>query len=227
MPYLRPLALVAALIAPTLARSAEYAIEPLNEAAPDALAAEVRDALSPTGYRVTADGKPFLDIWLRKAVPASAEPAGPKGAVLFPFLGEGELLGAVRYAAEGFDYRDQSILEGVYTIRYGLQPVNGNHLGVSPNRDYALLVPADIDKGVDPLPKEDLEKESSEAAGTAHPAVLMLLAAPDGAKGEPAMNRNKDLDTWGAVVPLSLKVGEGGESSPFPVQLVVEGAAPV
>jgi hypothetical protein len=224
---LRLIPLVAALLVPYVCRSAEYTVEPLKEAAPDALAAEIRDALSPTGYRILADGKPYIDLWLRKAVPASGQPAGPKGAILFPFLGEGELLGAARYAAEGFDYRDQSILEGVYTLRYGLQPVNGNHLGVSPNRDYALLVPAEIDKTLAPLAKEDLEKESAEAAGSAHPAVLMLLAAPEGTKGEPSMNQNKDLNTWGAVVPLPLKVGDGAEPSAFPVQLVVEGAASV
>ena len=73
---------------------------------------------------------------------------GPKGAVLFPVLAEGELLGALRFPGEGHDYRDQTIAKGVYTLRYGFQPVNGDHLGVSTYRDYALLVPAAKDKAL-------------------------------------------------------------------------------
>lgn len=227
MPMLRLIALAAALgFAPLGALAAEYTIEPLKEAPPEALAGEVRDALKPEGFRVLADGKPYLDVWLRQAVPAASKPAGPKGPIQFPFLGEGELLGAVRYAVEGYDYRDQSILEGVYTLRYGLQPVNGNHLGVSPFRDYALIVPAELDKALAPIAKKELETESAEASGTAHPAILMLLSAPKDAKAPPAMNENQDLDTWGAILPLPLKVDDA-EPTAFPVQLVVEGAAAV
>ena len=62
--------------------------------------------------------------------------------MLFPFLADGELIGVLQFASEGHDYRDQSIAKGVYTMRYGLQPVNGDHLGVSTFRDYSLLLPA-------------------------------------------------------------------------------------
>src|SRR5829696_6497017 len=108
---------------------------------------------------------------LRHATPAQAKPAGPEGAVLFPVLQEGVLLGALRFPGEGHDYRDQTIASGVYTLRYGLLPVNGDHLGVSPNRDYALLLPAAKDKELAPLARKTLEERSAEAAGTSHPAV--------------------------------------------------------
>src|SRR6185312_11782542 len=125
----RHFAFLVALTAP-LAASAQdgpFKVEPLKEAPPEALAGPVRGAMAPEGYRVTdGQGKPFLDLWLRKAVPASGKPSGPKGAILFPVLADGELLGAVRFAVEGHDYRDQAIAAGVYTVRYGLQPVNGD-----------------------------------------------------------------------------------------------------
>jgi hypothetical protein len=72
--------------------------------------------------------------------------------------------------------------------------------------------------------RKDLEKQSAEAAGTTHPAVLMLRAAPSKGPDSPTMVHDENLNTWEAVVPLSLQVQ--GESSPttLPVRLVVVGA---
>lgn len=225
MPLIRLVAL-AALALPAVALGQEsYKVDPLKSAPPSGLAAPVKEALASEGLRVTdGDGKPFAEVWLRKAVPATSKPSGPKGAVQFPVLSEGELLGAVRFVVEGHDYRDQSIPPGVYTLRYGLQPINGDHLGVSPFRDYALLLPAAKDGSTAPLEKKPLEKTSAETAGASHPAVLMLLAAPANAKA-PGIARDEAKNTWGAVVGLPLTVP--GESSPatLPVQIIVVGAA--
>ena len=43
------------------------------------------------------------EIWLRKATPGSEKPAGPKRAIQFPFLADGELLGVLQFATEGHD----------------------------------------------------------------------------------------------------------------------------
>ncbi len=88
------------------------------------------------------------------------------------------MLGALRFPGEGHDYRDQSIGKGVYTLRYGLQPVNGDHLGVSPNRDYMLLLPAGKDATPVNIAKKPLEERSAESAGTSHPAVLEASRRP-------------------------------------------------
>src|SRR5437773_2736372 len=94
-------------LAPGLVMAQELKVEVLKEPAPAALASPIRDVLEPQGYRVLANDKPLVDIWFRKAVPASAKPSGTKGSVLYPILKEGELVGAARYAAEGQDFRDQ------------------------------------------------------------------------------------------------------------------------
>jgi hypothetical protein len=220
------LMVLAVVLLPAAVLAQEYKVEVLKEGPPAALAGEIKDVMSPTGYRVVDDqGKSYAEFWLRKAVPATGKPAGPQGAILFPTLAEGELLGALRFPEEGHDYRDQTIAKGVYTLRYGLQPVNGDHLGVSTYRDYALLLPAGKDKAVADLPEKRLEQQSAESAGTNHPAVLMLLAAPAGSKGEPAMAHDEALDTWGAVVPLNLAVkGQSGPLS-LPIQLILVGVA--
>lgn len=225
MPFRRALllAVLSLALTPALSAAAEYKIEPLKEAPPDSLAKPVKAALNETGYRIsTDDGKPFLDLWLRKEVPAKGEIGKPQGAILFPFLTEGELLGAIRYQAEGYDYRDQSIEPGIYTVRYGLQPVNGDHLGVSPYRDYGLLLPAKDDSSVEDLAQKPLESKSAEASGTNHPAVLLMDQAPAGKKAPETIHDDQD-DRWSALIVLPLK----GSADGFPIQLIIEGAAAI
>jgi hypothetical protein len=221
-----PLALAIALPAAAARAQDSYKVEALKEGPPASLAAAVKGTLAASGYRVLDDqGKPYAEFWLRSAVPASGAPAGPKGTVLFPILAEGELLGAIRFSEEGGDYRDQPISAGVYTLRYGLQPVNGDHLGVSPYRDFVLLVPAAKDTGVAPVTGDALMKQSAEAAGTNHPAVLMLLAAPGPAPEGPTLVHDEAQNTWGVVVPLGLQVKGQSGAPALPIQLVVVGAA--
>jgi hypothetical protein len=222
---LKSLAVLALLMATPAASKADYKLEKLNEGPPPGLAAGIKGTLEAQGVRVLdAEGKPFVDVWLRKATPASAKPSGPKGAVLYPVLTEGELIGAVRFAGEGHDYRDQPIAPGVYTLRYGLQPVNGDHLGVSVNRDYALMVPSAKDTDAADLTRKKLESLSAESAGTTHPAVLLLLAPPEKLPDSPTMVNDTMLNTWGVIVSLPLEVK--GEAKPvsLAIQLVVVGA---
>lgn len=220
---LLPLALT--LLASAASAQESYKVETFNAPAPDALAPAVRQTLGSQGFRLLdGQGNVYAELWLRKAVPATGKPEGPKGTIQFPVLSEGELLGALRFPGEGHDYRDQTISKGVYTLRYGLQPVNGDHLGVSPFRDYALLLPAGKDKELKALVRKNLEERSADAAGTSHPAVLMLLAAPESAvKGPPTPLRDEAKNTWGVPLPLNLEVK--GQPSLLPVQLVVIGAA--
>lgn len=226
MPIPRLLLLVALLgLAPLSVRAQEYKIEPLKDAPPEGVAGEVRDAMADSGFRVTKDGQPFVDLWLRKEIPASRAPGEAKGAILFPFLTEGELLGAIRYYEESYDYRDQVIDPGLYTIRYGLLPVDGDHLGVSPYRDYSLLVLAEEDTKVADLTKRALHRQSADAAATNHPAILMTISAPKGVQA-PSVQHDEQEDRWGAVLELPLKV-EGGEATSFPIQLILVGVAAV
>jgi len=202
-----------------------YKIQELKQAPPPSVAPEIAKELNPLGYRVVdGEGKPLAEIWLRTAVPATAKPSGAKGVVQFPFLGESELLGVMQLLGEGHDYRDQAIAKGVYTMRYGLQPVNGDHLGVSPFRDYSLLLPAAKDRTVASLPRKQLETQSSESAGSSHPAVFFMLDVPASTK-TPSMIHDEEKNTWRLAVPLNLAVK--GESKPVtqPVSIIVVGVS--
>jgi len=216
-----------AALAPAGVRAEEpYKVEALKSGPPGSVAPEVAAVLHPAGYRVLdGQGKPFAEFWLRKSIPASAKPAGPKGVIQFPFLQEGELLGVMQLIGEAHDYRDQAIAKGVYTVRYGLQPVNGDHLGVSPFRDYVLLLPGAKDKTVAMLPRKQLETQSAESAGSSHPAVFFMLAVPSSGPSGPAMIHDEEKNTWRVVVPLELAVQ--GESAPvsLPVSIIVVGVS--
>ena len=205
-----------------------YKAEVLKEGPPASLAPAIKAELGPSGYRVVdGQGKPYADLWLRKATPASAKPAGPSGTIQFPVLAEGVLIGAIRYGSEGQDFRDQTINPGVYTVRYGLQPQNGAHLGKSPFRDYFLLLPAARDTSTDVLAKKPLDERSAEAAGTTHPACLELLAATEPLKpGEPKMAQDQEKNTWALVVPIPLAVKGEAASATIDVQVIVSGASP-
>ena len=83
--------LIFALLPATALAQESYKIEALKEPPPSALSAAVRGALGAEGYRVVdGAGKTYVEVWLRKAVPASEKPGAPRGAIQFPFLTEGK-----------------------------------------------------------------------------------------------------------------------------------------
>jgi len=204
-----------------------FKVSDLKDPPPGSIAAEVRSAMNAQGFRIQDNqGRTLADIWLRKAIPSSEKPSGPKGDVQFPFLADGEMLGVLQFATEGHDYRDQPIAKGTYTMRFGLQPINGDHLGVSTYRDYSLLLPASKDQSLALPPRKQLEERSAASAGTSHPAVfLMLTAPPNASKPAPSIIHDAEMNTWSVILPLNLRVSGKGEPIIHPVRLVVVGAA--
>jgi len=203
-----------------------YKVEQVKQA-PPAVAAAIKQLLSDRMFRISdGRGKVLAEIWPRVTVPGSSKPAGPKGTILYPFLSDGELMGVCQFVREGHDYRDQAIPKGLYTMRYGLQPVNGDHLGVSTHRDYVLLLPAAKDQAVDRPSRKRLEQGSAEAAGSSHPAVFLLLAAPEGASSqETTMIEDTEKNTWSVVFPYMIEV-KGSSPVALPIRMVIVGAAP-
>ncbi len=169
------------LILFALAALAAFAAEPkLEKLGPITVPVPpaVRESLQPEGFRVLgADGAPLAEIWLRSSVPIT-DRKEVEGAN-YPQLSTSELVGAVNFPKGAKDFRGQSIKPGVYTLRCALLPADGNHMGVSPDRDYLLLVPAADDPGPSTALKfGELVKLSARASGTNHPAVFSLVT-PD------------------------------------------------
>ncbi|MEZ5404138.1 MAG: hypothetical protein R2729_30945 [Bryobacteraceae bacterium] len=161
-------ALLAAL--PVLAN---YKAEPAG-APPSELDPAIAGALEATGTKVlTSDGKTLCEIWWRKDVPKGTP--SNETDMMWKTTPMFSVVGAVRYPEEAADRRGQKIKAGVYTLRFALFPINGDHQGVSPNRDFLVLAPAAEDKSIEPVAKyDDLMKLSRKVSGTPHPAVLSM-----------------------------------------------------
>lgn len=173
----------------------------------------MRKSLAPAGSRITLSDN-TIDIWLRAQLPTGkpAEGSGYEG------LAESALVGVISFAKDSKDYKGQRIAAGIYTMRYEVQPNNGDHLGTAPTRDFVLLMPASDD--ADPaavLTYDRMVALSKRASHTNHPLPLNLL--PSGSSNFPAMG----LDEEGHdVFNARLKTASGE----LAIGLVVRGTAP-
>src|SRR6266545_7660241 len=153
------------------------------------------------GYKIlNAGGSVFCEVWLRTSAPGG--PKSGEDAVALPTIPQGALLGILNFPANGADRRGQNIKPGAYTLRYSLFPVNGDHQGVAPQRDFALLVPIAADTDANAQPNFDqLVALSRKASGTPHPAVLSL--SNSSAEKFPSFTKEGEHD-W----TLQVKIGE-------------------
>ena len=138
----------------------------------------LRQALQDQGYRVTLDHGWTAEFWFAKQLkPEKNEVPG----ALYPELADGEFVGIARLAQAMSDYRGQNVPAGTYTLRYQTLPQDGNHMGVSPNPDFLLAIPAANDSApAATYPYKKLVALSAKSTGTNHPAVIALETA-----GEP------------------------------------------
>jgi len=195
-----------------------YTLEQAAAAPPADLPAGLRDAVAPDVLRVKGPAGVLCEIWLRKAVPVVAAPSTELG-VTFGQIADGTFLGVMRVAAATTDYREQKVKPGLYTLRYALQPVDGNHTGTAPQRDFALLSPVADDSDPATISHDEALKRSAKTTGTKHPSVWSLWPAEDAAA--PSLHFQSDLQIWMLSFPLSL--GGGARVS---MGMVVVGHAP-
>jgi hypothetical protein len=151
----------------------QYKMEPAG-APPSDLAPEFAALLQETGAKIEkADGSLYCEVWFVKQAPSGGKSTDE--AVTLPAIPQGALLGVIRFPGPAQDRRGQSLKPGTYTMRYSQYPVNGDHQGVAPQRDFALLVRAGDDHDPNAQPGFDaLVALSAKASGTPHPAVLSI-----------------------------------------------------
>lgn len=115
-------------------------------------------------------GSTTIDFWFVKVLALK----DGTGAPTWSDAEEGALVGAVRVSAQFPDIRGRVIKPGVYTLRYGIQPENGDHLGVSPFRQFLLLSPAALDGDEAPRGHDGAIELSKRAIGGSHPGVWSI-----------------------------------------------------
>lgn len=210
--------------AATAAAQSSYTATTLSQAPPTELSAAVRGVLGGQAIEVKDAKGVLCDIWLRKDIPTVAPPGMTLG-IVYPQIAPGTLVGAVRFPAQVIDFRDQRIKPGVYTLRYELNPVNGNHQGVAPQRDFLLLGPPADDTTTDTLAFKPLVKLSKETTTHNHPSVWSLMP-DDGAPAKLPAVAPQDSDN-GTIQVLFFKanLGAAGSAKPTTMGLVVVGTS--
>ena len=200
----------------------------LKQPPPESIAApKFATSLNRQGYRIQDDqGRTLADIWLRKAIPGLRETGGAQRSDPLSVPGRWRV-------GRSFAIRDrgprlsrsahrQGRLHDAVRLAAGQRRSSGReHV----SRLFACF--ARGERSILALPaRKQLEETSAESAGTSHPAVFLLLAAPpDASKSDPAVIRDAEKNTWSVVVPL-FSAGQGTERGRrYPVRLVVVGAA--
>lgn len=157
-----------ALLAAGQQAAGDLAAEKHSDGVPAGLAPAIAERLAPGGVRVTAKGI-TLTFWWVKELPLDAGSSADWASVR-----EGALVGGVKIDRDFRDIRGKIIKPGVYTLRYGIQPQNGDHLGVSPFREFLLLSPASVDSNPSPQGHDGTVDLSKQTIGGSHPAVWSL-----------------------------------------------------
>lgn len=213
--------LIVMLAAAGEVRADAYRVESVESPlAESAVSEQVAAAMTGTCIRVVrGESRTTAEIWLRKRLPID-QGATLSGGIQYPFE-PGALVGVLRFPRRGYDFRDQQIRRGVYTLRYARQPIDGNHVGTYPTRDFLLLVSAEQDTSTEPMDQEELTEASSRAAASTHPAMLCLEKTNAPAPESLAIHHDQQRDFWIARIPAA----GSGRQEELVIDLVVAGHA--
>jgi hypothetical protein len=193
--------------------SAGLSATPHTEALPKELKPPVAGQLKPGGVRAAVDDN-TLDFWWSAGIPLTG--AGPAAWSNVP---EGALIGVVKVVRDFRDIRGRVIKPGVYTLRYGLQPDNGDHLGVSPNRHFLLISPAADDGNPAPQGHDGAVELAKGSIGGSHPGVWSI--DPPAATAQALSTHKTDLGHQAVIVEVpAARDGKPAGSLKFGIVLV-------
>lgn len=158
---------------PTALPAAEIQVKTASVPLPADLSAKIKGILSTNAYQVNEGGKALYTFWLVSELPVKAKPESPGKSL--DQLAPATFLGVATISAGRRDYRDDELPARTYTLRFALQPQDGNHLGTSEFLYFAVLVPAAHDSAPEAITDyKTLVKVSSKETSTDHPLVLSL-----------------------------------------------------
>lgn len=148
------------------------------DALPDGVPPAIAAVLDGKGYAVNGPEGTLCQVWFVKSI--ELQPGfQPSNNVKYPFQ-SGQLIGllSVEKKTRFEDFRGQRVRSGTYTLRYGKQPQDGNHIGTSELSDYLLAIPTDVDTKPDKItPNKKLHEQSAKTTRATHPAVFSLMTA--------------------------------------------------
>ncbi|HKS36493.1 MAG TPA: hypothetical protein VJW76_04845 [Verrucomicrobiae bacterium] len=200
-------------------RAADLTVRVADKEPPKDLDASIRAKLQSKAIQLLDGDKPVYEFWFSAELPLQSKPSSTAKAL--ETIKQAALLGAISVAGDQRDYRDDELRAGVYTMRFALQPQDGNHLGTAEFSFFAVLTPAKIDNKLDGIGDyKSLVKASSRETSTDHPVILSLrpAAADD---GDPPKLNSPVPDHKSMRVKVPAKAGEDKTAITF--ELVYEG----
>jgi len=172
---MRRLVIVAVAILAIATASAQPKVTPLPEKPPSQIAPAIAAVLQQSAIKAIVGGA-TLDIWWAQAIALTADGPG------WSTVESGTLAGAMRVSGPYKEIRGKVVAPGAYTLRYGLQPQNGDHLGISTFREFLVVSPAAVDTDPKVLGFDGVVALSKQVIGTSHPAG-MSIDPPEDAPG--------------------------------------------
>ena len=207
------------MLAAVAAQAADLKLKTGDAPLPKEVDASIQKLIQPKAIQLVDGDKPAFQFWLAKELPLQSQPASTAKAL--DAVKQTTLLGVVSVPSAQRDYRDDELAAGVYTMRFVLQPQDGNHLGSAEFPYFAALTPAKLDMKPDGIADyKALVKASSKETSTDHPVILSLRPASSDAGDKPQLAEPApEHKTVRVKVPSSA----GGEKTSIAFEIVYEG----
>jgi hypothetical protein len=202
------------------AQNGKYAVKIADTPPPKELSEPIRKLLG-SPVRFFEGSKLVAELWFRKEVPADATPEQIKNGITYRELKQSEIMGALKVFEDWTDYRKQKVKPGVYTMRLGFQPMDGDHTGSSQFTEFFLILSAAKDTKPALMDPKELAEASMKSIGTGHPGVFMLF--PNSKPGAPQLV-SKENSHWVLNTKEDISVG-GKKAGTIGIGLVVVGNA--
>jgi hypothetical protein len=201
--------------------AADVTLKVVEKEPPKEIGESIRKVLETKAIQLLQGDKPIYELWFRKDVPLKSKPETPAKGL--QSLDEVTLLGVAVVAVPRRDYKDNEILPGPYTIRFSLQPQDGDHLGTSEFPFFAVLIPAKSDSALDAIKTyKAMVKASGKGTATGHPVVLSLRP-PSSESGDTPNLTTPAPDHKAVRLKLPAKAPDSDQPSSIIFELVHEG----
>ena len=199
--------------------AADFSVKVADKEPPGQIGESIRKILQPKVVQLLNGDTPVFEFWFGSEVSLKSKPGSADKAL--GSIHETTLLGAVSVGNGQRDYKDNEIAAGVYTMRFGLQPQDGDHLGSAEYPYFAVLIPAKSDAQLDGITTfKAMTKASGKDTASGHPVVLSLRPASSDSGDLPKLNEPA-AEHKSVRVKVPAKVGE--EKTGIVFELVYKG----
>ena len=198
----------------------KFTIKSASTEPPKELSDAIRKQLDSKSFQLLdPSGALVCEVWFAKQLPSDATPEQVKNGLTYRELKETTVVGVIRFDQAWTDYRKQKVKTGVYTMRLGFQPADGDHQGKSTYTEFLLLSAASKDAKPDAMTPRALAEMSMKSIDSGHPAVLMLF--PNNKAAGPSL-AGMEKNHWVLQVPVAVQAGKVRGTIGFGVTLVGE-----